>query len=230
MSHDPEPPPVGQPITDLDRYDARQAALYAALAQYQHAASGEAVVHPGAFGLAVYHELERLESETTLRAVLVHTEGGSISSGSAAFGQIAKDLFSLADQLTRFVLGIPQPPAPAAVPAPPAPAQAEEPEPQPVCPMPKLVLPAQQPEPAAPEPEPAKQPDVTDTDDVPTPEEVEATLGALDALHHRDPDALAALLKTYKAEQQLGRTPVAKSFTTRARLDAVAKLLAEVEA
>jgi outer membrane biosynthesis protein TonB len=239
MPLDPEPTRPALTPPDLADYEARQAKLYAALAQYQHAAAGEALVPPGAFGLAVYHQVERYDG-TLLRAVLVHSEGGSIDSGPAAINQTAGDLLPLSELLTAFVLGVRAPAlsAPAQAQAvEPAPVQITEPaapvpEPEPACPMPEPPAPAADPpevllaqlqaatlqQPPAPGVEPEQQPE---------PEEVEEVLSALDEINARTPDALKAILTAYKAAHPLGRTPFVKSLTTRARLATIRQLIAE---
>jgi hypothetical protein len=231
MPLDPEPSRPALTPPDLADYEARQAKLYAALAQYQHAAAGEALVHPGAFGLAVYHQVERYDG-TFLRAVLVHSEGGSIDSGPAAINQTAGDLFPLSELLTAFVLGVRAPalsaPAqaqavdPAPVEITEAAAPEPEPEPEPACPMPALTLPAQQQEPEPESPALAVEPEQQ-----PEPEEVEEVLSDLDEINARTPDALKAILTAYKAAHPLGRTPFVKSLTTRARLATIRQLIAE---
>ena len=227
MPLDPEPAAPALTPPDLADYEARQAKLYAALAQYQHAAAGEALVHPGAFGLAVYHQLERYDGDF-LRAVLVHSEGGSIDSGPAAINQTAGDLFPLSELLTAFVLGVRAPAlsAPAQSQAvEPAPVQiteaaAPDPEPEPACPMPAPPAPAAEPEPVHPAPavEPEQQPES---------EEVEDVLSDLDAINLAAPDALKAILAAYKAEHAIGRTPFVKSITSRDRLATIRRLIAE---
>ncbi len=218
MPLDPEPARPALTPPDLANYEARQAALYRALAQYQHAAAGEALVHPGAFGLAVYHQLERYDGDF-LRAVLVHCEGGSLDSGPARID--SGDLALLPDELTALVLGV-------RAPAPSAPAQSQAVEPAPVE---VTEAPAPKPEPACPmpaAPEPAEQPDVTDTDDAPpTEQEVEEVLSDLDAINLAAPDALKAILAAYKAEHAIGRTPFVKSITSRDRLATIRRLIAE---
>jgi hypothetical protein len=227
MPLDPEPFTPALTPPDLADYEARQATLYRALAQYQHAAAGEALVHPGAFGLAVYHQVERYDG-TFLRAVLVHADGGSIDSGPAAINQTAGDVFPLSEMLTSFVLGVRSPGLS-------APAQAKEPDPEPDCPVPAPVEitesgPSER-EPACPmpaAPAPAEQPDVTDTDDAPpTEQEVEEVLSDLDAINAKDADALKAVLAAYKAKHAIGRTPFVKSITSRDRLATIRQLIAE---
>ena len=257
MPLDPEPSRPALTPPNLADYEARQAKLYAALAQYQHAAAGEALVHPGAFGLAVYHQVERYDG-TFLRAVLVHSEGGSIDSGPAAINQTAGDLLPLSELLTSFVLGVRSPGLS-------APAQAKEPDPEPACPMPAPVeiteagpsepepacavvvpfgppAPAAEPEQACPMPAPEVPAAVKDSltaeaaapavepEQQPEPEEVEEVLSALDEINARTPDALKAILTAYKAAHPLGRTPFVKSLTTRARLATIRQLIAENQA
>jgi hypothetical protein len=233
MPHEPEPASSAITAPSLADYEARQAALYRALAQYQHAAAGEAVVHPGAFGLAVYHSLQ---ADSSLETVLVHEDGGTVGS-ITRLGDETPDVELLAKLQTHLLLGAIEPvvvlrrssaPAEAEQPAEPAPA----PEPEPACPMPVLELPVQQPDVGeliiqgtaalqrAADPEPV-------TSDEPTAEEVEAALGLLDALHGTKPDAVAAILKAYKLEHQIGRQPFVKSLTTRARIETLQDLIAE---
>jgi outer membrane biosynthesis protein TonB len=220
-----------QPVWSLAALDQRQAALYAALAQYQHAAAGEAVVHPGAFGLAVYHQVERHDGATFLRAVLAHKDGGSLDSGPAAINNTAGDVFPLAEFLSRLVLGSPlltpsapqqtQQPAPV---APPLPLQQQEP----ACPMPEPA-PAHEPEPACPMPQPpaapAVEPQAQAEDAAPDPEEVEAALAALDELHQSKPEAVAEILKSYKATHPI-RVAFVRSLTSLARLQTLQQLIA----
>lgn len=225
MPLDSEPARPALTPPDLADYEARQAKLYAALAQYQHAAAGEALVHPGAFGLAVYHQLERYDGDF-LRAVLVHCEGGSLDSGPARID--SGDLALLPDELTSLVLGVRAPAlsapaqAQAVEPAPvqitEGPAAAPEPEPEPACPMPAPPEPAAEPEPPALAVEPEQQPE---------PEEVEDVLSALDEINAKAPDALKAILAAYKAEHTIGRTPFVKSITSRARLATIRRLIKE---
>jgi hypothetical protein len=217
-----------QPNWSLAALDQRQAALYSALAQYQHAAAGEALVHPGSFGLAIYHQLEQHDGATYLRAVLAHKDGGSLDSGLARID--GGDLALFPEELTSFVLGVravafsapqqsqqdPKPVCPMPAPVEITDAQA----PEPACPMPAPPAPAAEPEPVAPAPavEPEQQPE---------PEEVEEVLSALDEINARTPDALKAILTAYKAAHPLGRTPFVKSLTTRARLATIRQLIAE---
>ncbi len=206
-------------ITDLERISRRQAALFEALAQYQHAAAGEALVHPGAFGLAVYHQLEQHDGATFLRAVLAHKDGGSLDSGLAAIHNTAGDVFPLAEFLDRLVLGFPlltpsapqqtQQPAPV---APPLPLQQQEP----ACPMPEPACPM----PAA----PAVEPQAPAEDAAPDPEEVEAALAALDDFHQNKPEALAEIIKAYKAAHPI-KVAFVRSLTTRARLETLQQLI-----
>jgi hypothetical protein len=219
-----------QPTWSLAALDQRQAALYSALAQYQHAAAGEALVHPGAFGLAVYHHLEQHDGATFLRAVLAHKEGGSLDSGLAAIHNTAGDVFPLAEFLGRLVLGSPllaasapqqtQQPAPV---APPLPLQQQEP----ACPMPE-PNPAPEPEPACPMPEPpavpAVEPQAPAEDAAPDPEEVEAALAALDDFHQNKPEALAEIIKAYKTAHPI-KVAFVRSLTTRARLETLQQLI-----
>jgi hypothetical protein len=223
-----------QPVWSLAALDQRQAALYAALAQYQHAAAGEAVVHPGAFGLAIFHQLEQHDGATFLRAVLAHKDGGSLDSGPAAIHNTAGDVFPLAEFLSRLVLGSPllapsapqqtQQPAPV---APPLPLQQQEP----TCPMSatdkdSLTV---EPEPACPMPEPpaapAVEPQAPSDDAAPDPEEVEAALAALDELHQSKPEAVAEILKSYKAAHPI-KVAFVRSLTSRARLETLQQLIA----
>jgi hypothetical protein len=207
----------------LAALDQRQAALYSALAQYQHAAAGEALVHPGSFGLAIYHQLEQHGGATYLRAVLAHSEGGSVDSGPARID--GGDLALFPEALTSFVLGVrapvlsaPQQSQQDPEPACPMPAPVEitdAPAPEPACPMPAPAVPAEPPAPAV---EPEQQPE---------PEEVEEVLSDLDEINARTPDALKAILTAYKAAHPLGRTPFVKSLTTRARLATIRQLIAE---
>jgi hypothetical protein len=222
-----------QPNWSLAALDQRQAALYSALAQYQHAAAGEALVHPGSFGLAIYHQLEQHGGATYLRAVLAHSEGGSVDSGPARID--GGDLALFPEELTSFVLGVravafsapqqsqqdPEPVCP--MPAPVDVTEAPAPEPEPACPMPAPEVPATVKEsltvePPAPAVEPEQQPE---------PEEVEEVLSDLDEINARTPDALKAILTAYKAAHPLGRTPFVKSLTTRARLATIRQLIAE---
>jgi hypothetical protein len=217
-----------QPNWSLAALDQRQAALYSALAQYQHAAAGEALVHPGSFGLAIYHQLEQHGGATYLRAVLAHSEGGSVDSGPARID--GGDLALFPEELASFVLGVrapafsaPQQSQQDPEPVCPMPAPVEitdAPAPEPACPMPAPQAPAAEPEPVAPAPavEPEQQPE---------PEEVEEVLSDLDEINARTPDALKAILTAYKAAHPLGRTPFVKSLTTRARLATIRQLIAE---
>ena len=213
----------------LAALDQRQAALYSALAQYQHAAAGEALVHPGAFGLAVYHQLDQFNGSTYLRAVLAHKDGGSLDSGPARID--SGDLALFPAELTCFVLGQPmaapsasqqtQQPAPV---APPLPLQQQEP----ACPMPEPAQ-APEPEPACPMPEPpaapAVEPPAPAVVAAPDPEEVEAALAALDELHQSKPEAVAEILKAYKAAHPI-KVAFVRSLTSRARLETLQQLIA----
>ena len=199
-----------QPVWSLAALDQRQAALYSALAQYQHAAAGEALVHPGAFGLAVYHQLEQHDGATYLRAVLAHKDGGSLDSGLALID--SGDLALFTAELTGFVLG--QPMALSS-----APQQTQQPVP----------LPLQQQEPACPMPEPpaapAVEPQAPAEDAAPDPEEVEAALAALDELHQSKPEAVAEILKAYKAAHPI-KVAFVRSLTSSARLQTLQQLIA----
>lgn len=220
-------------ISSLEQLSRRQAALFEALAQYQHAAAGEAVVHPGAFGLAVYHQLEQHDGATFLRAVLTHSEGGSLDSGPAAIHSAAGDVFPVGEFLARLVLG-----SPLLAASTPQQTQQHAPLPlqqyEPACPMPApapvvVTPPAPEPEPACPMPAPAApavEPQAPADDAAPDPEEVEAALAALDELHQAKPDAVAEILKAYKLEHQIGRQPFVRSLTTRARVATLQQLIA----
>ena len=220
-----------QPNWSLAALDQRQAALYSALAQYQHAAAGEALVHPGSFGLAIYHQLEQHGGATYLRAVLAHSEGGSVDSGPARID--GGDLALFPEELASLVLGV-------RAPAFSAPQQSQQ-DPEPVCPMPAPVeiTDAPAPEPACPMPAPEVPATVKESltveapapaaepEQPPTEQEVEEVLSDLDEINARTPDALKAILTAYKAAHPLGRTPFVKSLTTRARLATIRQLIAE---
>jgi hypothetical protein len=243
----PEPdtqPPRERRIHDLEQYQNRQAALYRALAQYQHAAAGEALVHPGAFGLAVVCRFD--STEETVEALLLHEGGGELSSGPLTLASnwleqaSAQAVGLLLNPLTP-AIAAPEPSTPpkAQEPAPVEITEGPAPEPEPACPMPAppapaLTLPAQQPaeqpaeliiqgtatlqQPPAPAVEPEQQPE---------PEEVEEVLSALDEINAKAPDALKAILAAYKAAHPIGRTPFVKSLTSRARLATIRQLITE---
>lgn len=201
--------------SDLILLENRQAALYAALAQYQHAATGEAAVHPGTFGLAIHWQREEPDS---IRAILTHADGGSINSGAALIGD--RSLTNTCQGLGNLLLGFPMASRPTSAQSDPAPA----PEP--------VIAPAVEPEPEPePKPEPAPapaEPDPVD-DTPPTEAELEVVLSAMDALHETNATASPLIIKAYKAQFDIGRTPFVKSITTRERLDAIQTLLSQIK-
>ena len=182
---------TGLVTADLLRYEAQSKALYKALAEYQ---GEQGKSHPSDFGLAVFHQLQRIDGDDFIEAVLVHEEGGSITSGLTIFDGKVYDFVS------RLVLGV-HPSAksdathtpPVAIQQdPPAPASAEAPS----DPLP-----------------PAEDATVT-----PTAEQVEEVMALVDQLHQKDPTAMKGVAEAYWDRfTRVGRQPLAKSITTMER-------------
>lgn len=190
---------TGLVSADLLRYEAQSKALYKALAEYQGEQGNS---HPSDFGLAVFHQVQRINGYDFIEAVLVHEEGGSITSG---FLQFDADLLTTCQFATLLVLGVspslesdfaPAPPV-AIQQDPPAPAAAEAP-----------------PDPQEAPPDPQPEPDAT-----PTAEQVEEVMSLVDQLHQKDPTAMKGVAEAYWARfTRVGRQPLAKSITTMERL------------
>lgn len=203
----PETPPAAPArIPDLAEHQRCQAELYAALAAYQHACAGEALVSPGAFGLAIHGHAH----EDTVEAILTHCGGGEISSGPINMGSF--DMFELMADAARLLLNPIGARPVIVVPSPSAPTKAEpEPEPAPVdldaiddegVPMPVA-------------------------DEPPSDEEIESVTLQLEAIHAQDPEGVKPIIAAYKAQHTIGRTPFIRSITTRARLTTLQRLIKE---
>jgi len=215
-----EPTPAADFTTDLAAIEYRQALLHAALAQYQ---AGIPDPKPlGAHGLAYYHRLvTRNDGSHSLEAVLLHEDGGEISSGLLPVDSCDRaDIFE-AQRITLLLVVGPRPIA--------------------VCPTPAPVaLPLQQEPPAAAEPEPKPNPEPTPApapppaaDEPPTKDKISALIDDLDRVFNRRPTRVKELTAGFRAEFEIGpKTPVAKAITTRERLDwlraAVNQLLEEI--
>jgi hypothetical protein len=193
---------------DLLRYEAQSKALYKALAEYQ-GDQGKSL--PSEFGLAVFHQVQRIDGDDFIEAVLVHEEGGSITSGLLQFDT---ELLTTCQFATLLVLGVspslesdfaPAPPV-AIQQDPPAPAAAEAP-------------PDPQEAPPDPQPEPDATPRVEQVSDAtPTAEQVEEVMSLVDQLHQKDPTAMKGVAEAYWARfTRVGRQPLAKSITTMER-------------
>jgi hypothetical protein len=197
-------------IPDLAEHQRCQAELYAALAKYQHACGGEALVSPGAFGLAIHGRVD----DDCVEAVLTHSAGGEISSGTIAMGSF--DMFDLLADATRLLLNPIGIRPVTVVPDAPAPTKTE--------PAPVVVTP---------EPEPAPVDldaigtEILAEDEPPTTDELEAVKLRLEAIHADDAEAVKPIITAYKAAHDIGRTPFIKSITTRERLNTLLQLIAE---
>ncbi len=212
MSPDTQPDaPVR--IPDLAEHHRCQAELYAALAAYQHACTGEAQPSPGAFGLAVHCAIDGDE----MTAVLTHAAGGAICSGPLVLGGMDMiELAGLAAGLLLNPLGNFS-----------TPTKAENT----VAPAPVVEAPQPDLEPAPPTPVDLDaidaDPQPTDTDPDPTPDEIEAITLQLEAIHAKDPDGVKPSIASYKKAHDSGRRSSIKSITTRERLNTITRLIAE---
>lgn len=166
--------------------------LHAALAKYQQAvADGEAIPRPSAFGLAISH----YQSEQGIGCFLLHESGALLDSGPV----VAPTVLEAAQRAAQLVLG-----TVGAVSLPAASVSAQTDVPAPV-------------EPAA----PAADVQVIPTETHPAAVsregiliDVEGILARMDELHTQSPDALKALIVSYKEKFNIGRTPMPKSITT----------------
>ena len=159
--------------------------IYAALAKYQDAvAHGEAIPRPSAFGLAITH----YQSPEGIGCRLVQESGVALDSGPV----VAPTVLEAAQRAAQLVLGTV---GTFALPAASVSAQTDVPAPV------EPAAPAANPEP---EPEPDPEPEI----------DVEAILSRMDELHTQSPDALKALIVSYKEKFNIGRTPMPKSITT----------------
>lgn len=190
---------TGLVSADLLRYEAQSKALYKALAEYQ-GEGGKS--HPSDFGLAVFHQVQRIDGDDFIEAVLVHEEGGSITSGALLWDE--GPLNAVRDVSSHLVLGVLPSAESDAAPAPPVAIQQDPPAPAaaeaPIDP---------QEAPLDPQPEP---------DATPTAEQVEEVMSLVDQLHQKDPTAMKGVAEAYWARfTRVGRQPLAKSITTMER-------------
>ncbi len=220
MSPDTQPD-AHRRIPDLAEYHRCQAELYATLAAYQHACTGEAQPSPGAFGLAVHGRVH----EEAVEAILTHSGGGEISSGLIDMGSF--DLFDLMADAVRLLLN-PLGNVSTTTQAEPAATGAVTGSSLEIT-VEKQQLVAK----TAPPPTPVdldaidEDPHPTDTDPDPTPDEIEAITLQLEAIHAKDPEGVKPIITAYKAEHNIGRSPFIKSITTRERLNTITRLIAE---
>lgn len=189
---------TGLVSADLLRYEAQSKALYKALSEYQ-GEGGKS--YPSDFGLAVFHQVQRIDGFDFIEAVLVHEEGGSITSGLLAFDA---DLLTTCRWATLLVLGFYTVTESDAVPAPPVAIQQDPPAPA-----------AAQ---APPDPPAAPLDPLPPADATPTAEQVEEVMSLVDQLHQKDPTAMKGVAEAYWARfTRVGRQPLAKSITTMER-------------
>jgi hypothetical protein len=200
-------------IPDLAEHQRCQAELYAALAAYQHACAGEALVSPGAFGLAIHGRVD----DDCVEAVLTHSAGGEISSGTIAMGSF--DMFELLADAARLLLNPIGARPVIVVPDAPAPTKAEH--------APAVVTPEREPAPVDLDAIDDEGVPMPVADEPPTDDEIEAVTLQLEAIHAKDPDGVKPIIASYKAQHTIGRTPFIRSITTRERLTTLQRLIAE---
>ncbi len=212
----PEPTSHDAPvrIPDLAEHHRCQAELYAALAAYQHACTGEAQPSPGAFGLAIHCVIDGV----VMRAVLTHSAGGEISCGPIEL-EPEWDWFEAAADAGRLLLNpLGNLSTTAKAESTVAPSYAVE------APQPTL-------EPSPPTPMDLDGIDSEEIpenlDEPPTAEEIEAITLQLEAIHAKNPDGVNPIITAYKGEHNIGRSPFIKSITTRERLNTITRLIAE---
>lgn len=201
-----EPPAdTGLVSADLLRYEAQSKALYKALAEYQ---GKQGRSHPSDFGLAVFHQVQRIDGGDFIEAVLVHEEGGSITSGPVAF---ERELQLVAEISARLVLGVSPSVESYATPARPVAIQQDPPAPSAAA----VPDPAGEDYASIQEAIEAEQPD---PEAIPTAEHVEEVMSLVDQLHQKDPTAMKGVAEAYWARfTRVGRQPLAKSITTMER-------------
>ena len=192
---------TGLVSADLLRYEAQSKALYKALAEYQ-GEGGKS--HPSDFGLAVFHQVQRIDCDDFIEAVLVHEEGGSITSGPVAF---ERELHLVAEISARLVLGVLPSGESDAAPSPPVAIQQDPPAPA-----------AADPDPAGEDYASIQEAIEAEADVTPTAEQVEEVMSLVDQLHQKDPTAMKGVAESYWARfTRVGRQPLAKSITTMER-------------
>ena len=181
--------PSTEPLrgSDLDVYRTVQAHLFAALVAF-HRDGGPLHDH----GLAIYHR----STGSGVEAILVHVDGGEISSGPVLDGDLTYDAGTASSMLTG-ALGVG---VQVAVAAP------ETQTPDPLAGVEFTIMGAnvlQKP----PEPEPA-------ADRLLTEDEREAVLSLFDRMVELDKAALKTIGIEFRAHFGLGNTPLVKAFTT----------------
>jgi hypothetical protein len=250
MSENPTPAPAA-PDYDLAALEQRQAALFKALANYQWDRSGDPYILPGAYGLALFHRFDELNSgkHSFIEAILVHEGGGEISSGMLPVEPLSPESINTAARVTEsallgpaavigsFVAGEPisqqtqTPPLhlqqePAVESASPE-RRTGNPTDQDT-PSPAATPQAQEPAVPAPDPAPVPTPPaatpapVAAADPAPDAEEVEALLVALDGINNTKPAELKLLLSMFKDQFRV-RGAFARAITTRERADWLAE-------
>jgi hypothetical protein len=190
---------TGLVSADLLRYEAQSKALYKALAEYQ---GEEGKSHPSDFGLAVFHQVQRIDGNDFIEAVLVHEEGGSITSGLLQF---EAELLTTCQFATLLILGV----SPSL--------ESDRPAVPPVA--------IQQDPPTVGEPDgtrdPAYDPRSEDApaDATPTAEQVEEMMQLVDRMAAADKTAMKDIAIAYWEHfGRQGREPLPKSITTMERL------------
>ena len=182
--------PSTEPLrgSDLDVYRTVHAHLFAALVAF-HRDGGPLHAH----GLAIYPR----STGSGVEAILVHVDGGEISSGPVLDGDLKADQATAAKLLTGYWI------APNAQPAPAAP---ETQTPDPLDGVEFTIMGAnvlQKPH----EPEPA-------ADRLLTEDEREAVLSLFDRMVELDKAALKTIGIEFRAHFGLGNTPLVKAFST----------------
>jgi hypothetical protein len=230
---DPGSTPSGL-SADLAALEKRQARLYEALAQFHQARTKAPELCPCAAGLAIYHRVAVFNGSHAIEAVLVHAEGGEISSGflplESVDGIFRLQAVTAAMLLSEFSGGSgPESPQPQEPAAPQAPQQQQAAHPPLMLQQEPILSQAAAP---TPDPEPSAAP-AAPSDEPPTKEEVSALIDDLDKVFNRRPSRVKELTAGFRAEFEIGpKTPVAKAITTRARLDwlreSVDQLLTEI--
>ncbi len=188
---------------DLLRYEAQSKALYKALAEYQ---GEQGKSHPSDFGLAVFHQVQRIDGNDFIEAVLVHEEGGSITSGLLQFDT---DLLTTCQFATLLVLGVSPSLESDFAPAPPVAIQQDPPAP----------AAAADPDPAGEDYASIQEAIEAEAAATPTAEQVEGMMQLVDRMAAADKTAMKDIAIAYWEHfGRQGREPLPKSITTMERL------------